>query len=97
MAHSSALYERQMEPESIGKCHRCGMQFPELKWPGRNQLIGDLKMKQVDESKQFPRLNGKSPEEIVELFKSYNFVDDHGHRLDMCQDFKDLVELASKA
>ena len=54
-------------------------------------------MKQVDESKQFPRLNGKSPEEIVELFKSYNFVDDHGHRLDMCQGFKDLVELASDA
>ncbi|WP_170973070.1 hypothetical protein [Citrobacter sp. wls716] len=54
-------------------------------------------MKQVDESKRFPRLNGKSPEEIVELFKGYNFVDDHGHRLDTCQDFKDLVELASKA
>lgn len=71
------------------------MQFPELKWPGHNQLIGDLKMKQVDESKQFPRLNGKSPEEIVELFKSYNFVDDHGHQLDACQDFKDLVFLAT--
>ncbi len=54
-------------------------------------------MKQVDESKRFPRLYGKSPEEIVELFKSYNFVDDHGHRLDMCQDFKDLVEMASEA
>ncbi len=53
-------------------------------------------MKQVDESKRFPRLNGNSPEEIVELFKEYNFVDDHGHRLDMCQDFKDLVELASE-
>ncbi|EMM1612217.1 hypothetical protein ACPIMT_000823 [Raoultella ornithinolytica] len=52
-------------------------------------------MKQVDDSKRFPRLNGKSPEEIVELFKSYNFVDDHGHRLGMCQDFKDLVELAA--
>ena len=53
-------------------------------------------MKQVDESKRCPRLNGKSPKEIVELFKEYNFVDDHGHRLDMCQDFKDLVELASE-
>lgn len=52
-------------------------------------------MKQVDGSKQFPRLNGKSPEEIVELFKSYNFVDDHGHQLDACQDFKDLVFLAT--
>lgn len=81
---------------SIDKCHCYGMQFPALKWPGHNLLIGDLKMKQVDESKQFPRLNGKSPEEIVELFKGYNFVDDHGHRLDMCQDFKDLVVLASE-
>ena len=52
-------------------------------------------MKQVDGSKQFPRLNGKSPEEIVELFKSYNFVDDHGHQLDACQNFKDLVFLAT--
>lgn len=54
-------------------------------------------MKQVDESKRFPRLDGKSPEAIVELFKGYNFVDDHGHRLDTCQDFKDLVELANEA
>lgn len=53
-------------------------------------------MKQVDESKRFPRLNGKSPEEIVELFKNYNFVDDHGHRLDMCQDFIDLVDIATE-
>lgn len=52
-------------------------------------------MKQVDESKQFPHLNGKSPEEIVELFKCYNFVDDHGHRLEVCGDFKDLVALAT--
>lgn len=69
------------------------MQFPASKWPGHNLLIGDLKMKQVDESKQFPRLNGKSPEEIVELFKSYNFVDDHGHRLDMCQTSKIWLSL----
>ncbi len=53
-------------------------------------------MKQDHESKRFPRLNGKSPEEIVELFKNYNFVDDHGHRLDMCQDFIDLVEIATE-
>lgn len=52
-------------------------------------------MKQVDESKQVPRLNGKSPEEIVNLIKGYNFVDDHGHRLENCQDFTALVELAS--
>lgn len=54
-------------------------------------------MKQVDESKQFPRLNGKSPEEIVDLFKRYNFVDDHGHRLEDCDDFIDLVALASES
>lgn len=96
MVHSSVPCVRQMEPESIDKCHRCGMQFPELRWPGHNQLIGDLKMKQVDESKQFPRLSGKSPEEIVELFKSYNFVDDHGHRLEVCDDFRDLVAIASE-
>ena len=54
-------------------------------------------MKQVDDSKRFPLLSGKSPEEIVKLFNSYNFVDDHGHRLDVCHDFKDLVELASHA
>lgn len=53
-------------------------------------------MKQVDESKQFPRLNGKSPEEIVDLFTAYNFVDDHGHRLDVCQDFIDLVGMATE-
>lgn len=53
-------------------------------------------MKQIDESKLYPRLNGKGPEEIVELFKSYNFVDDHGHRLDMCLDFKELVAMASE-
>lgn len=52
-------------------------------------------MKQIDESTQYPRLNGKSPEEIVELFNGYNFVDDHGHRLEMCEDFRGLVELAT--
>ena len=51
-------------------------------------------MKHVDESKQSPRKNGKSPEEIVERIKAYNFVDDHGHRLEMCEDFRELVSLA---
>jgi len=51
-------------------------------------------MKQVDVAKQFPRLNGKSAKEIVELFKTYNFVDDHGHQLEMCQDFIDLVNMS---
>lgn len=51
-------------------------------------------MKRADESKRFPRLNGKSPEEILELFQSYNFVDDHGHLLEKCDDFNDLVSMA---
>ncbi|WP_275369816.1 hypothetical protein [Xenorhabdus bovienii] len=38
-------------------------------------------------------LHGKSPEEILEHFKKYNFVDDHGHRLEMCQDFIDLINI----
>ncbi|WP_275387763.1 hypothetical protein [Xenorhabdus bovienii] len=38
-------------------------------------------------------LHGKSPEEILEFFKKYNFVDDHGHRLEMCQDFIDLINI----
>lgn len=48
-------------------------------------------MKLIDDSKLIPRLDGKSPEEIVELFKSYNFVDDHGHRLEFCEDFTELL------
>lgn len=54
-------------------------------------------MKQFDESQELSRLHGKSAEEIVEIFKAYNFVDDHGHRLDMCQDFTDLVKIATEA
>ncbi|ENZ0271315.1 hypothetical protein ACGABU_003481 [Morganella morganii] len=38
---------------------------------------------------------GKSPEEIVEHFNKYNFVDDHGHRLEFCQDFIDLIRAAA--
>ena len=53
-------------------------------------------MRQFDESQEVSRLHGKSAEEIVEIFKAYNFVDDHGHRLDMCQDFIDLVEMATE-
>lgn len=52
-------------------------------------------MKQVDESIDKSPLSGKSAKEIIEHFKSYNFVDDHGHRLDMCLDFTDLVEMAT--
>lgn len=53
-------------------------------------------MKQFDESQKVSRLHGKSAAEIVELFETYNSVDDHGHRLDMCQDFIDLVEMATE-
>ncbi|QGW02797.1 hypothetical protein F9282_07295 [Proteus terrae subsp. cibarius] len=49
----------------------------------------------VTHTKKSP-INGKSPEEILEHFKKYNFVDDHGHRLEFCQDFIDLVALATK-
>lgn len=52
-------------------------------------------MKQVDESIDKSFLSGKSAKEIVEHFKSYNFVDDHGHRLDVCLDFTNLVEMAT--
>ncbi len=41
-------------------------------------------------------LYGKSPEEILEYFNRYNFVDDHGHKLELCQDFIDLVKLSAK-
>lgn len=51
-------------------------------------------MKHADESIIHSPLIGKSAKEIVEHFKGYNFVDDHGHRLDMCGDFKDLVNMA---
>ncbi|MBI6182696.1 hypothetical protein JEQ07_20145 [Serratia proteamaculans] len=52
-------------------------------------------MKHADESIIHSPLIGKSAKEIVEHFKGYNFVDDHGHRLDMCGDFTDLVALAT--
>lgn len=44
--------------------------------------------------KQSP-VYGKSPGEIVEHFNKYNFVDDHGHRLEFCQDFIDLIQAAT--
>ncbi|CAM6881502.1 hypothetical protein [Leclercia adecarboxylata] len=53
-------------------------------------------MQQFDESQEVSRLHGKSAKEIVEIFETYNFVDDHGHRLDMCQDFIDLVKAATE-
>ncbi len=54
-------------------------------------------MKQEHDSISKSPINGKSPEEILEHFNKYNFVDDHGHRLEFCQDFIDLVTLATKS
>ncbi|WP_346827923.1 hypothetical protein [Serratia inhibens] len=36
---------------------------------------------------------GKSAKEIIEPFKGYNFVDDHGHRLELCDDLIYLINL----
>ncbi len=52
-------------------------------------------MKQIHDSISKSPLYGKSPEEILEYFKKYNFVDDHGHRLEMCQDFIDLINITA--
>lgn len=54
-------------------------------------------MKHFDESINKSPLSGKSAKEIVDHFKGYNFVDDHGHRLDKCLDFIELAEIAEKA
>ncbi len=43
------------------------------------------------EKKNTYELIGKSAEEIFEIFNGYNFVDGHGHRLETCQEFIDLV------
>ncbi|ETS31074.1 hypothetical protein PTE_03025 [Photorhabdus khanii NC19] len=53
-------------------------------------------MKQKLDSMSKSPLYGKSPDEILEHFKKYNFVDDHGHKLALCQDFIDLVKLSTK-
>lgn len=36
-----------------------------------------------------------SADEIVRLFETYGFQDEHGHSLVNCQDFIDLVERAT--
>ncbi len=63
---------------------------------GYNQQNEGLKMKQELNSLSKSPLYGKSPEEILEYFNRYNFVDDHGHKLELCQDFIDLVKLSAK-
>ncbi|SAC75869.1 Uncharacterised protein [Enterobacter hormaechei] len=62
----------------------------------RNPLTEGLKMKQADESIVNSPLVGKSANEMLKHFNDYNFVDDHGHRLEFCEDFIDLVKLASQ-
>lgn len=52
-------------------------------------------MKQVDESIVNSPLYGKSAEEILVHFRSYKFADDHGHRLELCKDFDELVAMAA--
>ncbi|OBU11708.1 hypothetical protein AYY17_03115 [Morganella psychrotolerans] len=76
-------------------CHY-GTLFPKFEWLGHNQLNEGLKMKQEHDSISTSPISGKSPEEILEHFNKYNFVDDHGHRLEFCQDFIDLVMQATK-
>ncbi len=80
---------------STDKCHYCGTQFPAREWQGHNQLNEGLKMKQEHDSISKSPIIGESPEEIVEHFNKYNFVDDHGHRLEFCQDFIDLIRAAA--
>jgi hypothetical protein len=60
----------------------------------RNQLNEGLKMKQVDDSIIDSPFHGKNSEEILDHFKGYKFADDHGHRLELCRDFVELVKLA---
>ncbi len=62
----------------------------------RNLQTEGLKMKQADVSIVNSPLVGKSANEILKHFNDYNFVDDHGHRLEFCEDFMDLVKLASQ-
>ncbi|WP_168199628.1 hypothetical protein [Pantoea sp. CCBC3-3-1] len=54
-------------------------------------------MKQVDDLIMDSPFYGKSAKEILEHFKSYRFVDDHGHHLELCKDFTELVNLAAQA
>ncbi|OTA14262.1 hypothetical protein Xbed_03702 [Xenorhabdus beddingii] len=64
-------------------------------WMAHNPQKEGLKMKQELDSISKSPIYGKSPEEILEHFKKYNFVDDHGHRIEMCQDFIDLINITT--
>ncbi|QIA51059.1 hypothetical protein GW574_01365 [Pantoea agglomerans] len=52
-------------------------------------------MKQVYDSISHSPYFGKSAKEILEQFKGYNFADDHGHHLELCKDFIELVQATS--
>lgn len=54
-------------------------------------------MKQVDDSIIDSPFHGKNAEEILDHFRAYKFADDHGHRLELCKDFIELVKLAAQA
>lgn len=53
-------------------------------------------MKQADVSIVNSPLVGKSANEMLKHFNDYNFVDDHGHRLEFCEDFIYHLKLASQ-
>jgi len=91
------LCEWRLELWNIDKYPLRGKQFPKWNLRYRNQLNEGLKMKQDDESIVNSPLNGKNAEEILDHFKGYKFADDHGHRLELCQDFIELVKLAAQA
>jgi len=55
-----------------------------------------LRVKQDCESFNTP-FHGKSAKEIIEHFSACKFVDDHGHRLEMCEDCHTLTKMAMKA
>ena len=42
------------------------------------------------------KMSEMSREEIIEIFKKYNFVDPLGHEMVNCVDFHELLELAGK-
>ncbi len=94
--HSLVRCGYAKERQSTDKYHHYGMRFPKLMWLGHNQLNEGLKMKQEHDSISTSPINGKSPEEILEYFNKYNFVDDHGHRLEFCHNLIDLVMQATK-
>lgn len=54
-------------------------------------------MKQDFESLKNTPFHGKSAAEIIEHFSGYNFDDDHGHRLEKCEEFHILAQMAVKA